>query len=268
MNDETEEKQSGTLIFEWHCLIAALGLMTRIPVNWLARTTLTAAHQQRSYIWYPVVGLAIGTLLVVCVWLLPVGLSPLVSAALLLIFWVVVTGALHLDGLADMADAWAGGMGDKQRTLDIMKDPACGPHAVIALILSLLLKYLLILAVLGSGGWILLLIAPMLARSWVMPMLAFTSYSGNGMASDIAKEPSELMSFYVSLVVSLVLLVIFSPLGLWVWLLANLLAGAITALIRYSTIKRIDGYTGDILGAAIELNELALLLGAAFLLSQ
>lgn len=62
-------------------------------------------------------------------------------AALLLVFWVLATGALHLDGLADSADAWVGGLGDRERTLAIMKDPCCGPAAVVALVVVLLVKF-------------------------------------------------------------------------------------------------------------------------------
>jgi adenosylcobinamide-GDP ribazoletransferase len=63
------------------------------------------------------------------------------QAALLLALWVLLSGALHLDGLADSADAWLGGFGDRERTLQIMKDPRSGPIAVVTLVLVLLLKF-------------------------------------------------------------------------------------------------------------------------------
>ncbi|MBD1224901.1 adenosylcobinamide-GDP ribazoletransferase [Acinetobacter seifertii] len=52
-------------------------------------------------------------------------------AAIILTLWIWLTGGLHLDGLADTADAWVGGFGDKLRTLQIMKDPSCGPIGVL-----------------------------------------------------------------------------------------------------------------------------------------
>ena len=78
------------------------------------------------------------------------GASPLLQAALLLALWVALTGALHLDGLADSADAWLGGFGDPARTLEIMKDPRSGPVAVVVLVLLLLLKFSALLVVLQA----------------------------------------------------------------------------------------------------------------------
>jgi adenosylcobinamide-GDP ribazoletransferase len=65
----------------------------------------------------------------------------MLHAALLLTVWVLLSGGLHLDGLADSADAWLGGFGDRERTLTIMKDPRSGPIAVVVLVLVLLLKF-------------------------------------------------------------------------------------------------------------------------------
>ena len=92
----------------------------------------------RSLLCYPLVGLLFGLLL----WLanhLLYGAPTALHAAMLLTLWVLLSGALHLDGLADSADAWLGGFGDRERTLQIMKDPRSGPIAVVTLGLVLLL---------------------------------------------------------------------------------------------------------------------------------
>ena len=90
----------------------------------------------RSLLFYPLVGVLFGLLLY--------GVSGLLAdaplmlhAALLLTLWVLLSGGLHLDGLADSADAWLGGFGDRERTLTIMKDPRSGPIAVVVLVLVL-----------------------------------------------------------------------------------------------------------------------------------
>lgn len=104
-------------------LSTALALMTRLPSG------LNRAPDDRdqglAVACYPLVGLIVGLLL----WLggaaggwLHWQSTPL--AILLVAAWVLITGALHLDGLADSADAWLGGYGDRERTLRIMKDPA------------------------------------------------------------------------------------------------------------------------------------------------
>ena len=99
----------------------------------------------RSLLFYPLVGLLFGGILWAFNWLL-LGTPLLLHAALLLTVWVLLSGALHLDGLADSADAWLGGFGDRERTLTIMKDPRSGPIAVVTLVLVLLLKFAALLA--------------------------------------------------------------------------------------------------------------------------
>jgi adenosylcobinamide-GDP ribazoletransferase len=108
-------------------LLIALQFLTRLPISLAGMP----APQQigRSLLWYPVVGLLLGLWLVGLQQLL--GDTPLpLQTALLLAVWVGSTGGLHLDGLADTADAWVGGFGDRQRSLEIMQDPRSGPIAV------------------------------------------------------------------------------------------------------------------------------------------
>ena len=119
-------------------LLIALQFLTSLPIRLPAMPT--PRQQGRSLLHYPAVGLFLGALLWLAALLLE-GASPLLQAALLLALWVALTGALHLDGLADSADAWLGGFGDPARTLEIMKDPRSGPIAVVVLVLLLLLNH-------------------------------------------------------------------------------------------------------------------------------
>ncbi len=115
-------------------LLAAIGFLTRLPVP--AGTFDDERAKSASLAWYPLVGLLLGSLLSVLAWLLR-DTSSFLSAGLVTAAWVALTGALHLDGLADSADAWIGGLGDREKTLTIMKDPRCGPAGVVALVLML-----------------------------------------------------------------------------------------------------------------------------------
>ena len=110
--------------------LIALQFLTRLPV----RLPEAPGEQDigRSLLYYPLVGLLLGFTLAALAWAL--GEGTLLHAAILLAAWVLMSGALHLDGLADSADAWAGGQGDRERSLAIMKDPACGPAGAVALI--------------------------------------------------------------------------------------------------------------------------------------
>ncbi len=99
----------------------------------------------------------------------------MLHAALLLSLWVLLSGGLHLDGLADSADA-LGGFGDRERTLTIMKDPRSGPIAVVTLVLVLLLKFAAILALIESNHSIGLLLAPLIGRSAMLALFLGTPY--------------------------------------------------------------------------------------------
>ena len=148
----------------------ALQFLSSLPVR---LPGMPAAEQMwRSLLFYPVVGLLFGVLL----WAFDSRLaaSPLLlHAALLLTLWVLLSGALHLDGLADSADAWLGGFGDRERTLTIMKDPRSGPIAVVTLVLVLLLKFTALLALVQAGQSMALLLAPLIGRAAMLGLFLF-----------------------------------------------------------------------------------------------
>ena len=154
-------------------LLIALQFLTRLPVSLPCMPT--PEQVGRSLLWYPLVGLLLGLLLWGAHLLL--GQTPaLLQAAIILALWVGLSGGLHLDGLADTADAWVGGFGDRERTLTIMKDPRSGPIAVVVLVLLLLLKFAALFTLLQAGQSIYLLLLPWLGRSLLPLLLATTPY--------------------------------------------------------------------------------------------
>ena len=139
----------------------ALQFLTRIPILF----NFVASDRQlgQSVLFYPLIGLLIGSVL----WLLAFGFgdtSTGLKAALVLTGWVWLTGGLHLDGLADCADAWVGGLGSRERSLDIMKDPAAGPSAVVLLVLVLLLKWTALMAIPENRLLEVMIVVPMAFR--------------------------------------------------------------------------------------------------------
>lgn len=101
----------------------ALQFLSSLPIRLPGMPT--PQELGRSLLFYPLVGLLFGAILWALNGLL-LGTPLLLHAALLLTVWVLLSGGLHLDGLADSADAWLGGFGDRERTLTIMKDPRSG----------------------------------------------------------------------------------------------------------------------------------------------
>ncbi len=233
-------------------LLLAIQFLTRLPTPQLSH--LTPQDWGRSALAYPLVGLLIGALLAALQLLLGQN-DPLLQAALLLSVWVLLTGGLHLDGLADTADAWVGGHGDRQRTLDIMKDPRSGPAAISAMFLVLLLKLAALAALLKSSAWPVLLLAPMLGRAALLALLLTTPYArAGGMGAAIAEHLPRKATLTLLLLV--LVGVGFMPEG-WKALLAVFL---VVFLLRRAFLARLGGVTGDTLGATVELTEVAVLL--------
>src|SRR5215831_21347953 len=94
--------------------LIALQFLTCLPIR--LQSPPAGRELGLSLLWYPAVGLLLGVLLWIAATLVR-PISPALAAALILTLWVACTGALHLDGLADTADAWVGGRSDRERTL-------------------------------------------------------------------------------------------------------------------------------------------------------
>lgn len=234
----------------------ALQFLTRLPVTLVGMPT--PEQVGRSLLFYPLVGLLIGLLLLAAQHLLGDS-AVLLQAALLLALWVGISGGLHLDGLADSADAWVGGFGDKQRTLDIMKDPRSGPIAVVVLVLLLLLKFAALVALLESGSGLLVVLVPWLARCLLPLLFMTTPYARAGGLGQALAEHLPRRQLPWVLAINALAMLLFG----WSALLALLVAGGVFIWLRSLMRKRLDGTTGDTAGALLEIAECAVLVALA-----
>ncbi|WP_431496137.1 adenosylcobinamide-GDP ribazoletransferase [Pseudomonas brassicacearum] len=213
----------------------------------------------RSLLFYPLVGLLFGVLL----WLLNallLGTPLLLHAALLLSVWVLLSGGLHLDGLADSADAWLGGFGDRERTLLIMKDPRSGPIAVITLVLVLLLKFTALLALIEQEQTLALIIVPVLGRAALLGLFLTTPYvRAGGLGQALADHLPRRSGWQVLSVCALGSLLLLGWAGLWTLVVAALVFIGLQRMM----LRRLQGCTGDTAGALLELLEMAVLVALA-----
>ncbi|RBB99963.1 adenosylcobinamide-GDP ribazoletransferase [Pseudomonas sp. MWU12-2115] len=211
----------------------------------------------RSLLFYPLVGLLFGVIL----WLLNLALAGaplLLHAALLLTVWVLLSGALHLDGLADSADAWLGGFGDRERTLTIMKDPRSGPIAVVTLVLVLLLKFCALLALIEQGHALMLLIVPLLGRAALLGLFLTTPYvRAGGLGQALADHLPRRAGWWVLGASALACLLIAGVTAI----VALVVAFVGFVWLRQVMMRRLGGTTGDTAGALLELLEMAVLVG-------
>lgn len=228
---------------------AALQFLTRLPVAG------APAGVVESLPWYPVVGAVVGALGLLLGWAFAGTGSALLPAAVYVVTLAAVTGALHLDGLADTVDAWVGGLGDPERTLAIMKDPMVGPMGVTAILGALLLKTAAATVLFTADAWLALLMAPVLARAAAGALLLGLPYvRGQGLGTPLVDGMPRRRVRHALMATAAVALFT-TPLGLIAALAALIaLAGAFR--------QRLGGVTGDCVGAGIELVETAALLGA------
>ena len=234
----------------------ALGFLTRFPVAFPADAS--AEEKDQALLFYPLVGLLIGLLLgFVGNWAGTI--SPFVGGAICVALWALVTGGLHLDGLADCVDGYVGGGNNKQKTLGIMKDANVGAIGVVALVVILIMKVAAVSEILTQSNLMALILAPMFARALVIVFFITTPYiSAGGLGSiharemDAEQEQKIFSRRRLSLALTGVLALILLGLDL-VWVI--LACGSVFWVLREAWMRRIGGFSGDVAGLMIEIVE-------------
>ncbi len=228
----------------WHSWWAAVAFLTRLPtppLGRLAPETLAAALP-----WFPWVGAVLGAILALGAWLAPPAAE--LTAALLLILWVALSGNLHLDGLADTLDALAGGR-DREQRLALLKDPRSGPAAVSGVVLLLLLKFAALVTLLEAGAWQALLLVPIVGRTALAGcFLALPYRREQGLGRVFAAYPHRKWVIRSSLAALAVV-------GVFGGVAALVAIGAALAFFWAAVSlwrRRFGGFTGDLAGATLE----------------
>nr|WP_174840274.1 MULTISPECIES: adenosylcobinamide-GDP ribazoletransferase [unclassified Ruegeria] len=246
-------------ISRWDIPLAFV-LLTRLPTP---RLPETAFARQATAVWaFPIVGLVVGALATLTGWLaIWVGLPAFVSAALVVSVLIVVTGAMHEDGLADMFDGLWGGY-TTERRLEIMKDSQIGTYGVLAIGLVQTLRITGIAALIHADLFTGFLAACMVSRS-LMPVLMhfLPNARKSGLSQSVGRPPASSVGLGLFLAVSLAGLV----LGAGAILPVLLSCGTAFAVAMIAKAK-IGGQTGDILGATQQLTEVTVLLTLVALL--
>ena len=236
-------------------LAAALRLLTRLPVPGHLPVDPDRSRAGRAY---PLVGLLIGSVGAAAFALAGVlGLPAVPCALLALAATIAVSGALHEDGLADVADGFGGG-GDRDRKLAIMRDSRIGTYGVLALLLSAGLR-VAALAALGALAPVAAALPAVhaLARA-LLPavMLGLPLARRDGLAAATGKPRAQDAFAALGLGIGAVWLLW----GLGIALLLFAVAAAVAAGLSWLARRQVGGYTGDVLGAVEQAVETVLLL--------
>lgn len=235
-------------------LITAIRTLTIIPVRGKESEDLSS-----SIPWFPVVGLLLGLVIVGTglVWARFIRIDWTVGVAtLFMAAEISLTGGLHLDGLADWADA-IGGHQKRKEKLSIMKDSHLGTFGALALMMALLAKWVAFGRLFSSGTTIWILAVFIISRDMMVELISTLPYarSGEGMAKAFIEGVS-LKKRIWSHAISLCICLCFGPLGIALFGVGWLITKAMG--IYYQ--KGFGGITGDLLGATNEILEITLLM--------
>lgn len=228
-------------------IVVAFQFLTRLylPIN----VEWDTANLRRSLTWFGLVGAFIGVILAGAMTLFNrFDLIPAVSAIIILLIWIFITGGMHIDGISDMADGFFS-MRDKEKTLEIMKDSHVGAFGVITIVFLLLIKFEMLkeFIIIEKNVWLLIL-PPTIARIAAGLVLSFyetTKKSGLGYTFH-SSDPRIFwaIGFIVTLIISSIL-----NIKSLIFIGIAILASNLMALWAK---KKIGGLNGDIYGAIVE----------------
>lgn len=231
-------------------LILAIQFLTRLPTPQLRN--FEPPELAGAAAWFPVVGLIVGAL-VTAVTLACGQYDSWLGALLALVMWVWVTGALHLDGLADLCDALGAAHRNPQRLLEVMRDPHLGSFGVIALIVALFSKLVLLRLTLDHAA----------LSIWSLPLICAWARIGaiawSAHLPPLAASTTERFVWHIN---KQTLMWNLATLLLMTAALAPVLLIAPIVLLCWGWFlkRRLGGMSGDCLGAGIEITEILLLL--------
>lgn len=236
-------------------LVTALRTLTALPVPGTDTEETVDALP-----WFPVVGALLGGLAFALDWVLrtsPGWTDPGLRAFVLVLFGVVATRGLHLDGVADWADGFWGGF-TRERTLAIMKDHNLGAFGTAALVLVLLGKWAALSACLGAGRPEAVIVALSLAR-WTQVDLAVSLPYARAEGGTGLSFVERSRSLHLALAAVLVGAVVFPILPVRPAAVALVTAFATSRLFAFWYRRRLGGVTGDLLGNTSEWTEVLVL---------
>jgi adenosylcobinamide-GDP ribazoletransferase len=252
------------LKYHLNLFLLALSFFSRLPMA--KNIQYSPSKMRRASAFFPLVGWLLALILsVVYIFAVPlVGVAP--TLCLLIILSLLMTGALHEDGLADTFDGFFGGY-SKERKLTIMKDSRIGTYGTCALVLALLSKFVL-LSALAQQGWLIsaLLLAYPLSRAMAISLVQDMPYLSNQVPSQVPNsgsksepaakpfKPNVLLFVLVTGALACVLM----PFMTAIYVLAGCIL--LRYWLRFWMTKHIGGYTGDCLGTAQQLQELLIYL--------
>jgi adenosylcobinamide-GDP ribazoletransferase len=246
--------------YQLNLFCLALSFFSRLPMS--KNIEYSPSKMRRASRYFPLVGWLLASLLIAVYWVVAplVGISA--AVCLLIILSLLMTGALHEDGLADTFDGFFGGF-TTDRKLAIMKDSRIGTYGTCALVMALISKFVLLSALAEQGLLeVSLLLAYPLSRAMAISLVQDMPYLANQVPSSGSKSEPVAKPFSPKVLMFVLLTGAMACLLLPFWTAVYvLISGLILRVwLRVWMTKHINGYTGDCLGTAQQLQELIIYL--------
>lgn len=228
--------------------LCALGFLSRIrvPHRALALPLNSAVH------FFPLAGTVIGTITAGIFWIFSLIIPVNLAVALSMAASILITGAFHEDGLADTADAFGGGW-NKEQVLTIMKDSRVGSFGAVAIALALLIKFISITSITTNDIGLSIIFAHTLSRFMTLPLIKLLIYVRfDGKSKPLADGITYMQLTFAFICTSIVSLLLPWPQVLICFTICLIT----TSYVAFRSVKRIGGYTGDVLGANQQISEI------------
>lgn len=266
----TTASQAARAAAEGRAFLTALQFLSRLPVpdpGW------APGQMRRAAAWFPAIGLLLGALGGGVYWLASAVLPGAVAAGLALGALVLLSGALHEDGLADLADATGNPGTAPERALEILRDSRIGSFGAVALLLAMGLRWSALAALAPAAGFAALALAGLAGRAAILPVAAaLRPAREGGLGASLAEGspggrgtlPAD-RRLALALAGSGALLLLAGGLG---GLVAAALAGLAALVLARHAARRLGGVTGDVFGAVALTAETAALIGFAALWAE
>ncbi|MGB2708504.1 MAG: adenosylcobinamide-GDP ribazoletransferase [Pseudoalteromonas nigrifaciens] len=261
---DTPNNKLQTKVTQWQLVLLAISFLTRIPVA--LRFNVTNTHLNQASRYFALVGLLLGGLLALSYCVFQLLLPPSLSVLLMMAFGLLLTGAFHEDGWADVWDGFGGGWQVEQK-LTIMKDSRLGTYGAAALFIILLIKFqsLVLLSTSLTAIITAILLGQCLSRVIATSLIMSMDYVSEDATSKVKPIAMHLSfnSLAILTLTAVILLLSLIFLHIIVWQTAVIII-AVLLILRSVLVRwfkhQLGGYTGDCLGAAQQLSEVIIYL--------
>lgn len=245
--------------------LAAMMFFTRIPLNWIKLPDEVPDLARASWA-FTLVGLIVGFLSgFLGDILLILGLSSLLSCTIAIGFSIFITGAIHEDGLADVADGFGAG-GSSEKIIEIMHDSRLGTYGMVALLLGLLIRIGISVCLVDLGYSLAVVLAIGFASGKLAILFSRLWFEPSDLAS-LGHSLGPISQINIAVATGIWILPVITFFPIFGVLLGVIFSSLLIYLFGIKTTQYIGGITGDVLGAVAFLSELVFLIGVLIIIS-